>query len=401
MLQNNLILFVEINYSKYIFVTGRFDGNHNFEVIEKIIVPNTKDTNDYLLLNIDQAQDIIKKNVQLLEDKLNCIYKEVIVILDNFEYTSINISGSKRLNGSQILKENISYILNFLKLEIIENEKEKSILQIFNSRSILDGKRVENLPIGLFGDFYSHELTFFLIKNNDLKNIKKIFNKNNLYINKILTKDFIEGTQIINKNKNSETFFKIKIYKDSSSISYFENASFKFINHFKFGSNIILSDICKVCSIEKRLIENILSDTIFKNENIDESDFLEEKYFVKGNYKKIKKSLIIEIVNARIEEMINIIFEKNINITSLKKKIDDIVYLNLEDRSISSNFGKNFYNYFIERNNLKISFIDNFSIEDLIICASRLSTFGWKKEAIPITQTKNSLITRIFKSIFE
>ena len=321
--------------------------------------------------------------------------------MDNFEYTSINISGSKRLNGSQILKENISYILNFLKLEIIENEKEKSILQIFNSRSILDGKRVENLPIGLFGDFYSHELTFFLIKNNDLKNIKKIFNKNNLYINKILTKDFIEGTQIINKNKNSETFFKIKIYKDSSSISYFENASFKFINHFKFGSNIILSDICKVCSIEKRLIENILSDTIFKNENIDESDFLEEKYFVKGNYKKIKKSLIIEIVNARIEEMINIIFEKNINITSLKKKIDDIVYLNLEDRSISSNFGKNFYNYFIERNNLKISFIDNFSIEDLIICASRLSTFGWKKEAIPITQTKNSLITRIFKSIFE
>ena len=70
MLQNNLILFVEINYSKYIFVTGRFDGNHNFEVIEKIIVPNTKDTNDYLLLNIDQAQDIIKKKCSVIRRQI-------------------------------------------------------------------------------------------------------------------------------------------------------------------------------------------------------------------------------------------------------------------------------------------------------------------------------------------
>ena len=44
--------------------------------------------------------------------------------------------GSKKLNGSQILKENISYILNSLKLTISEIEKDKVILQIFNSKSI-------------------------------------------------------------------------------------------------------------------------------------------------------------------------------------------------------------------------------------------------------------------------
>ena len=30
-------------------------------------------------------------------------------------------------------------------------------IQNFN----LDNKKIENLPIGLFGDFYSHELSFF------------------------------------------------------------------------------------------------------------------------------------------------------------------------------------------------------------------------------------------------
>ena len=30
-----------------------------------------------------------------------------------------------------------------------------------------------------------------------------------------------------------------------------------------------------------------------------------------------------------------------------------------------------------------------------------LTFYGWRKEAIPITQTKSSLITRIFKSLFD
>jgi len=33
--------------------------------------------------------------------------------------------------------------------------------------------------------------------------------------------------------------------------------------------------------------------------------------------------------------------------------------------------------------------------------AANLSIYGWKKEAIPVAQTKNSLITRIFKFLFE
>ena len=144
-----------------------------------------------------------------MKKKLNFIFKDVILLIDNFYYSSINISGFKRLNGSQVLKENISYILNSLKLAVTESEKQKTIIHIFNSKSILDGTRVENLPIGLFGDFYSHELTFLLINNNDLKNIHKIFNKNNLNIKKIILKNFSEGVQLINQNKEDVVIWRV------------------------------------------------------------------------------------------------------------------------------------------------------------------------------------------------
>ena len=394
-------LFVEINDLNYIFVVGKYDENQNLKIIEKIITPN-EGIVENKFINIDLAEKLIKKNIQTIEDKINYVFKEVTIIIDTFENSCINISGFKKLNGSQVLKENISYILNSLKLAISESEKKKTILHIFNSKSILDGVSLENLPIGLFGDFYSHELTFFLIDNNDMKNIKQVFNKNNLTIKKILIKNFIEGTQIINQNDNKiETFFKIKINKDRSHISFFDKASFRYEEYFNFGTSIIFKDISKVCSIKNETIVKIFSDKFLGNKKIEnDNEFLEEKYFDKDSYRKIRKKLIIDIVNARIEEITNIILKKNINIESLNKN-NAKIFIIIEDQLIFDNFQKNFKFYISQKYNFEPDLINNFQIDSSIVSAAYLSAYGWKKEAVPVTQTKNSLITRIFKSIFE
>ena len=394
-------LFVEINDLNYIFVVSKYDEDQNLKIIEKIITPN-EGIADNKFINIDLAEKLIKKNIQTIEDKINYVFKEVTIIIDTFENSCINISGFKKLNGSQVLKENISYILNSLKLAISESEKKKTILHIFNSKSILDGICIENLPIGLFGDFYSHELTFFLINNNDMKNLKQVFNKNNLTIKKILIKNFIEGAQIINQNDNKiETFFKIKINKDRSHISFFDKASFRYEEYFNFGTSIIFKDISKVCSIKNETIVKILSDKFLVKKKIEnDNEFLEEKYFDKDSYRKIRKKLIIDIVNARIEEITNIILKKNINIESLNKN-NAKIFIIIEDQLIFDNFQKNFKFYISQKYNFEPHLINNFQIDSSIMNAAYLSAYGWKKEAVPVTQTKNSLITRIFKSIFE
>ena len=51
---------------------------------------------------------------------------------------------------------------------------------------------------------------FILIKKNDYKNLKTIFEKCNLKVKKFLTKSFIEGAHISNNYKNNETFSKLK-----------------------------------------------------------------------------------------------------------------------------------------------------------------------------------------------
>ena len=69
----------------------------------------------------------------------------------------------------------------------------------------------------------------------------------------------------------------------------------------------------------------------------------------------------------------------------------------IEDKLIFDNFKENFKSYFSQYD---FNLIDDFKIDALVMSAAHLSIYGWKKEAIPVTQTRNSLITRIFKSLF-
>ncbi len=344
MSKENPKLLIEINETNYIFVVGDLNDSDIFKVNEKRVVKNTSFFKDKFT-DLNKAKQIIKENVESIESKLNFIFKEVIVILDNFYCLPINVSGFKKLNGSQILKENISFILNSTKLAISENEKDKTIIHIFNSKSVLDDAVVDNLPIGLFGDFYNHELSFLLIKNNDLKNIHQIFAEANINIKKILIKSFVEGTQLIEKNKEDDTFFMLKINRLSSQISYFEKSSLRYLENFFFGSDFIYKDVEKVCSLKKEVVNEFFLKNSFEDilKNKKEDEILEKDYFKNISYRKIRKELMFDVARARVEEILNIVFIKNINL-NLSKKSTQKITIFIEDKNMRNIF-RDYLNY--------------------------------------------------------
>ena len=204
---SSLKLYLEINNLSFIFLVGESDEYDNFKIVYNLELP-LQGIENKRIINLEQVLDVIKKNVYIVEQKLNHTFKEIFLILENFELTFINFSGFKKLNGSQISRENITYILNNLKSCVDKTEPKKNILHIFNSKFNLDNKKIDNLPIGLFGDSYSHELSFILINKNEYRNLKTTFDKCNLKIKKIFIKSFFEGVHISKNNKNSYTFFK-------------------------------------------------------------------------------------------------------------------------------------------------------------------------------------------------
>ena len=56
--------------------------------------------------------------------------------------------------------------------------------------------------------------------------------------------------------------------------------------------------------------------------------------------------------------------------------------------------------YYLDKKKHKNDFLNDFEIDESIFNAANLTTYGWKKEAIPITQFKKSIIARFFDAIF-
>ena len=389
-------LYIEINNSNLIFFVGE-KNEHRNEVIYKISIP-IKGVENRQISDFDQIFKLIKDNVYLIEQKLNYTFKDLVLILENLNPQFINLTGFKKLNGSQILRENINFILNTLKSYVDKIETKKTILHIFNSKFFLDKKKIDNLPIGLFGDFYSHELSFSLIKSNDYKNLKNIFDECNLKIKKILLKSFLKGAFISNKNENCETFFHIELNNQYSSIFYFENNSLKYKQDFKFGVDIILNDISKVTSLKQSTIKLIL-EKIELNKNISENELIEKEYFKDDNYVKIKKKLIYQIAMARAQEISELIIHKNINL-KYYSKFAKVIFLEIMSKNISLNLKQILETSFSSNDKFDLKHLDSLLSEQMLETLNKIVHFGWKKEAIPIARTKKSLITRFFDTIF-
>ena len=116
-------LYLEISNFKYAFFVGENNGENNLRIIYEQEIP-IQGLDENRISDFEKSFTIIKENIYLIEKKLNFTFKEIVLILENFNPTFINLTGYKKLNGSQISRENITYILNSLKSHIDEIEKK-------------------------------------------------------------------------------------------------------------------------------------------------------------------------------------------------------------------------------------------------------------------------------------
>ena len=195
-----------------------------------------------------------------------------------------------------------------------------------------------------------------------------------------------------------DTFFHLKINSNYSKIFFFENDSLKSEFSFNFGTEIIIRDISKITSLKSETIKIILNQLELKAD-IPEEENIEKKFFEENNYIKIKKKLIYEIAIARLKEISEIILFNNINFESYNK-IPKVIFLEIDPNFKLNGLEEMYRTVFSKNGKFDLNIIKESSSSSIFRTVNKLVHFGWKKEAIPITQAKKSLIGKIFDAIF-
>ena len=157
---NEPYLIIDLNDNRVIFFVISFNEKKDFKILKKIILEISGIQNGRIV-NIETVSQLLKKTINSIEDEINFFFSNAAIIINPNQINCLNVSGYKKLNGSQVSSDDIAYILNDIKKIILEGENNDCLVHLFNSNFSLDSDNLENLPIGLFGEFYNQNMTFF------------------------------------------------------------------------------------------------------------------------------------------------------------------------------------------------------------------------------------------------
>ena len=178
-------LLAEIAEDKIRYAIYEQDEKLQYKIFKKKIFTNIG-IKKGKILDFDYTSKKIREDLKSLEKESNMIFKNISIVINESEVFCTNLSGFKKLNGSKVEKRDLDYILNEGKNSILKNQEENSILHILNSNFFLDKKKKSKIPLNLYGDHLSLHMTFVSLPKNNLKNIKALFNNNDLEIDRVI-----------------------------------------------------------------------------------------------------------------------------------------------------------------------------------------------------------------------
>ena len=383
--------------------------NNNESEILSTSVTLSEGIHNGMVVNLTKASNAIRSCISAAEKKARILLKKINVVFEEPEFLSTKFSKHKKINGSKIHKDDIDFLLKEAKKQLILNDEKQSIIHIFNHNYIVDGKAFAEEPIGVYADSLSHEMTFITMPKNNLKNINQAFIDCDIEIERLISNTFALGVKLLNNKELEFGSILIDMGFEKISLGLFKNLALVHSITLPVGINHITKDISKVCSLnidESEVIKNNIDFSLQNNQDIfDKNDYLKNTYFINSSFRKISKSLILNVIKARLDEIFETIkkhiIEPGFNLNS------GIGFLLVGGGSYLLNIEKYCANFFgpnikklRENKNEKENYLDkNFAS---CLGALRIIKDGWETEAIPETvdrkAKKISFLTKIFKT---
>ena len=370
--------------------------NNNESEILSTSVTLSEGIHNGVVVNLTKASNAIRSCISAAEKKARILLKKINVVFEEPEFLSTKFSKHKKINGSKIHKDDIDFLLKEAKKQLILNDEKQSIIHIFNHNYIVDGKAFAEEPIGVYADSLSHEMTFITMPKNNLKNINQAFIDCDIEIERLISNTFALGVKLLNNKELEFGSILIDMGFEKISLGLFKNLALVHSITLPVGINHITKDISKVCSLnidESEVIKNNIDFSLQNNQDIfDKNDYLKNTYFINSSFRKISKSLILNVIKARLDEIFETI-KKHIIVPGFNLN-SGIGFLLVGGGSHLLNIEKYCANFFgpnikklKENKNEKENYLDkNFAS---CLGALRIIKDGWETEAIPEMVGKN------------
>lgn len=322
----DIIVGIDIGTSKVSTVVGEVN---NFNQIEIICSTSSRCSaiKKGKIVNNDDLSTAIAKTIKEAEDisnlKINSAYTTIpgkyITIVQN----SIVKEAKDKLAGISI-KDVTSAIIQVRDIEVPD---DKVLVDVVPDKFILeDGKAIDD-PVGKFSASFTLTAQIILAEKEYVKQITSIFKKAGVEIDGTIPITLAERNLVLDTNELNDNVMLLDIGAGNTDIGVFNGNSFIYTNTINLGGDNITSDISYVLNISpeesdklKRQYGLALKSFIDNDNNI----VLNTCKDVGDKNKTIKSSDLVEIIEARIEEIFTLV-NKDITSHGIKSNINNVI----------------------------------------------------------------------------
>ncbi|MBR3696785.1 MAG: cell division protein FtsA [Clostridia bacterium] len=322
----DIIVGIDIGTSKVSTVVGEVN---NFNQIEIICSTYAKCSaiKKGKIVNEDDLSTAISKTIKEAEDisnlKINSAYTTIPGSYVTIVQNSIVKEAKDKFAGITV-KDVASAIIQVRDIEVPE---DKVLVDIVPDKFILeDGKAIED-PVGKMCGSFTLTAQIILAEKDYIKQLTSIFRKSGIEIDGIVPISLAERNLVFDTNELDDNVMLLDIGAGNTDIGVFNGNSFIYTNTINLGGDNITSDIAYVLNISmeeadklKRQYGLALKSFIDNDNNINLNTCKDH-----GKYNTtIKSSDLIEIIEARIEELFSLI-NKDIISHGIKGNINNVV----------------------------------------------------------------------------
>ena len=321
----DIIVGVDIGTTKIATVVGEVN---NFEQIETICSTSYKCSGlkKGKIINEEEISLSLEKTIKDAEDETNLKINSAYVTIPGKYVTIVQNSITKdakdRYAGISI-RDVQNAIMQVKDIEIPDG---KTLIDIVPDKVILDNGTIVTDPVGSLSSKFTISAQIILADKDYVRQLNNIFKRAGLEIDGIVPITLAERNLILDKNELYDNIAIIDVGAENTDIGVFEGTTYMYTNSMPVGGENITNDIALVLNIEKEEADKLKRQygLALKSFIDNDNDIILNTCKDNNKNKIIKSSELIEIIEARIEDMF-LIINKDLNNQGIKSRINNVI----------------------------------------------------------------------------
>ena len=321
----DIIVGVDIGTTKIATVVGEVN---NFEQIETICSTSYKCSGlkKGKIINEEEISLSLEKTIRDAEDETNLKINSAYVTIPGKYVTIVQNSITKdakdRYAGISI-RDVQNAIMQVKDIEIPDG---KTLIDIVPDKVILDNGTIVTDPVGSLSSKFTISAQIILADKDYVRQLNNIFKRAGLEIDGIVPITLAERNLILDKNELYDNIAIIDVGAENTDIGVFEGTTYMYTNSMPVGGENITNDIALVLNIEKEEADKLKRQygLALKSFIDNDNDIILNTCKDNNKNKIIKSSELIEIIEARIEDMF-LIINRDLTNQGIKSRINNVI----------------------------------------------------------------------------